>query len=79
MLTPALADAIWHISSVPVVRRVTDEHPAEFYLMDSVEYFSSSIHRIAGPAYVPNEQDVLHAKVESTAMTHTSIPIGGLL
>ncbi|KAJ7029900.1 G-protein alpha subunit-domain-containing protein [Mycena alexandri] len=78
MLTPTLADAIWHISRVPAVGRVVDEHPADFYLMDSVEYFFSSIHRIAHPAYVPNEQDILHARVESTTMTHTSIPLGDL-
>ncbi|KAJ7899689.1 G-protein alpha subunit [Mycena leptocephala] len=77
-LTPALADAIWHISRAPAVVRVADEHPSEFYLMDSAEYFFSSIHRIADPAYVPNEKDVLHTRVKSTAMTYTLFPMGGL-
>jgi energy-coupling factor transporter ATP-binding protein EcfA2 len=35
VLTPALADAIWHVARAPAVERLVDEHPAEFYLMDS--------------------------------------------
>ncbi|KAF8202810.1 guanine nucleotide binding protein, alpha subunit, partial [Mycena galopus ATCC 62051] len=67
ILTPALADAIWHISCVPEVGRVADEHPADFDFMDTrMRSFFSSIHRITDPAYVHNEKDVLHARAEST-------------
>jgi hypothetical protein len=34
-LTPALADAIWHVAKAPAVERFVDEHSADFYLMDS--------------------------------------------
>jgi energy-coupling factor transporter ATP-binding protein EcfA2 len=35
VLTSKLADAIWHVARDAVVERLVDEHPAEFYLMDS--------------------------------------------
>jgi hypothetical protein len=35
VLTPALADAIWHVARAPAVEKLVDEHPADFYLMDS--------------------------------------------
>jgi guanine nucleotide-binding protein subunit alpha len=35
ILTPGLADAIWHVARAPAVERLLDEHPAEFYLMDN--------------------------------------------
>jgi hypothetical protein len=34
VLTPALADAIWHVASAPAVERFVDEH-SDCYLMDS--------------------------------------------
>ncbi|KAJ6610859.1 G-protein alpha subunit-domain-containing protein [Mycena sp. CBHHK59/15] len=35
VLTPAFADAIWHVARDPVVERAVDEHTANFYLMDT--------------------------------------------
>ena len=35
VLTPALADAIWHVAKTPAVERFVDEHSADFYLIDS--------------------------------------------
>jgi hypothetical protein len=35
VLTPALADAIWHVARASAVEKLVDEHPADFYLMDS--------------------------------------------
>ncbi|KAJ7747418.1 guanine nucleotide binding protein, alpha subunit [Mycena maculata] len=78
VLTPSLADAIWHISRVPAVERVVDESPAEFYLMDSAGYFFSQIHRIAAPTYVPSEEDVLRARAKSTAIIETRFWMGDL-
>ncbi|KAJ7500121.1 heterotrimeric G-protein alpha subunit, GPA3-like protein [Mycena latifolia] len=78
VLTPALADAIFHVARVPAVERVVDEHPAEFYLMDSASYFFASIHRIAHPTYVPSEEDVLRARAKSTAIIETRFWMGDL-
>ncbi|CEP13691.1 hypothetical protein [Parasitella parasitica] len=54
---------------------------SEFYLMDSAPYFFDDIKRIAKIEYVPNEQDVLRARLKTTGITeikfahekHTSI------
>jgi hypothetical protein len=37
VLSPALADAVWHIWRALAVDRVVDEHPTELYPMDSAE------------------------------------------
>ncbi|KAF7344885.1 Heterotrimeric G-protein alpha subunit, GPA3-like protein [Mycena venus] len=68
VLTPALVDAVWHIWRSLAVERVADEHLTEFYLM---EYFFSSIYRIAEPNYIPNEKDILHARTETNAIRQT--------
>ncbi|KAJ6452577.1 heterotrimeric G-protein alpha subunit, GPA3-like protein [Mycena sanguinolenta] len=78
-LTPALADAIWHVARAPAVERLVDDHPADFYLMDSAGYFFSSIHRIAAPTYVPSEEDVLRARARSTAIIETRFWMGDLM
>ncbi|KAF8154375.1 heterotrimeric G-protein alpha subunit, GPA3-like protein [Mycena galopus ATCC 62051] len=78
VLTPALADAIWHVARAPAVERLVDEHAAEFYLMDSATFFSS-IHRIAAPTYVPSEEDVLRARAKSTAIIETRFMMGDLM
>ncbi|KAF7320630.1 Heterotrimeric G-protein alpha subunit [Mycena chlorophos] len=78
VLTPALADAIWHISRLPTVEKMVDDHPAEFYLMDSANYFFNAIHAIADPTYVPTEEDVLRARMKSTAIIETRFFMGDL-
>ncbi|KAJ7795409.1 heterotrimeric G-protein alpha subunit, GPA3-like protein [Mycena olivaceomarginata] len=78
-LTPALADAIWHVAKAPAVEKFVDEHSADFYLMDSAVYFFSSIHRIAAPTYVPSEEDVLHARAKSTTIIETRFWMGDLM
>ncbi|KAK7053560.1 heterotrimeric G-protein alpha subunit [Favolaschia claudopus] len=79
ILTPALVDAIWHVARAEAVERMVDDHPGEFYLMDSAGYFFSSIHRIAAPTYVPSEEDVLRARAKSTAIIETRFWMGDLM
>ncbi|KAJ6596186.1 heterotrimeric G-protein alpha subunit, GPA3-like protein [Mycena vulgaris] len=78
VLTPALAEAIFQVAKAQAVERLVDEHPAEFYLMDSALYFFASIHRIADPTYVPSEEDVLRARAKSTAIIETRFWMGDL-
>ncbi|KAJ7712852.1 G-protein alpha subunit [Mycena metata] len=40
--------------------------------------FLSSIHRIADPAYVPNEEDILHARTQTRAIMETRFLMGDL-
>ncbi|KAJ7254741.1 heterotrimeric G-protein alpha subunit, GPA3-like protein [Mycena rebaudengoi] len=77
MLTPALADAIWHVARTQTVERLL-EHPTEFHLMDNASYFFAAIHRIAAPTYVPSEDDILHARASGTAILETRFSMGGV-
>ncbi|KAJ7083891.1 guanine nucleotide binding protein, alpha subunit [Mycena epipterygia] len=75
ILTPALADAIWHVARASAVECLLDE----FYLMDSAFYFFTSIQCIAAPTYVPSEEDIIHcANANSTAITETNLWMGAL-
>ncbi|KAJ6596198.1 heterotrimeric G-protein alpha subunit, GPA3-like protein [Mycena vulgaris] len=76
VLTPALADAIFHVAKAQAVEQLLDEHPAEFYLMDNALYFFASIHRIAEPTYVPSEEDILRAYAKNTATIETQFWMG---
>ncbi|KAJ7718628.1 G-protein alpha subunit [Mycena metata] len=77
-LTADAANAIEALWRDPVVAKVLDEHGSEFYLMDSAGYFLSAIHRLAAPDYLPTEEDVLRARVQSTSITETRFNMGGL-
>ncbi|KAJ7724588.1 G-protein alpha subunit [Mycena olivaceomarginata] len=77
-MSPETADAIEVLWKDPVVGRVLDEHGSEFYLMDSAGYFFSAIQRLADPAYLPTEEDVLRARLQSTGITETRFNVGGL-
>ncbi|KAJ7154112.1 G-protein alpha subunit [Mycena filopes] len=77
-LTAAAADAILALWRDPVVAKVLDEHGSEFYLMDSAAYFITAIHRLAAPDYLPTEEDVLRARLQSTSITETRFNMGGL-
>ncbi|KAJ7455070.1 heterotrimeric G-protein alpha subunit, GPA3-like protein [Mycena latifolia] len=72
VLTPALADAIWHVAKCLL------EHPTNFYSMDNALYFFTSIHRIAAPMYVPSDEDILRARTMSTATIETRFSMGSL-
>ncbi|KAJ7804952.1 G-protein alpha subunit [Mycena olivaceomarginata] len=69
-----LPDAILGVDSAtllwrdPVVARLLDEHGSEFL---SYGYFVSAIQRLADPAYLPTEEDVLRARLQSTSITET--------
>ncbi|KAJ7762710.1 hypothetical protein B0H14DRAFT_2633898 [Mycena olivaceomarginata] len=74
VLTPALADAIWHVARPPAVEKLVDEHPADFHLMDTSSPPSAAN---AAPTYVPSEEDVLRARAKSTAIIETRFLDGG--
>ncbi|KAJ6478208.1 G-protein alpha subunit-domain-containing protein [Mycena sanguinolenta] len=78
VLTPAFAEAVWHILRAPAVERLTNEHPTEFHMTDSARYFLSSLHRIADPAYDPTEEDILHARTETNTIMETRLFMGDL-
>ncbi|CEP17835.1 hypothetical protein [Parasitella parasitica] len=50
----------------------------EYQLHASAEYFLDAIDRISQPEYVPNDQDLLRARVKTTGITETKIKVGEL-
>ncbi|KAF3931982.1 hypothetical protein ABW20_dc0102691 [Dactylellina cionopaga] len=50
----------------------------EYQLNDSAGYYFDSIDRIAGPDYVPSDQDVLRSRVKTLGITETTFVIGDL-
>ncbi|KJA23442.1 hypothetical protein HYPSUDRAFT_201456 [Hypholoma sublateritium FD-334 SS-4] len=61
---PAVADA---------VRRAR-----EFQLNDSAVYYFAAIDRMASPAYLPSDQDILRSRVKTTGITETTFRVGEL-
>ncbi|KAJ7718661.1 G-protein alpha subunit [Mycena metata] len=76
-LTADAANAIEALWRDPVVAKVLEEHGSEFYLMDSAGYFLSAIHRLADSDYLPTEEDVLRARLQSTSITETRFTMAG--
>lgn len=50
----------------------------EIQLNDSASYYFDHIDEIAGPRYLPSDQDILRSRVKSTGITETTFRIGEL-
>ncbi|KAJ3376284.1 hypothetical protein AMAG_04691 [Allomyces macrogynus ATCC 38327] len=76
-LYPEAGEIIESIWKDPVIPRLL-MRTSDFYLMDSAPYFFNEVRRIAAPDYVPNEQDVLCARIKTTGMIETRFTTGPL-
>jgi GTPase SAR1 family protein len=56
----------------------THEKRSQFQLMDSAQYFLDRIEIIAGPNYVPSEQDVLRTRVRTIGIVENNFEIEGV-
>ena len=54
------------------------ERRNEFYLMDNAEYFMNAVPRIAGDAYLPTQEDVLHARTKTVGIMETHFQMGDM-
>ncbi|KAK4519268.1 uncharacterized protein ATC70_009500 [Mucor velutinosus] len=81
ILDASLIEAIESVWADTTTKFCIEDKASEFYLMDSAPYFFEDIKRIAEADYIPNEQDVLRARLKTTGITeikfahekHTSI------
>eukprot|EP00835_Amoeboradix_gromovi_P000518 NODE_18_length_40692_cov_0.469183.p11 type:complete len:342 gc:universal NODE_18_length_40692_cov_0.469183:1560-535(-) len=71
------ADIITSLWSDPVVQEAL-KRSSEFYLLDSAPYFFSEVKRICQTNYVPNEQDILRARIKTTGIVETRFHMGQL-
>ncbi|KAI8087825.1 heterotrimeric G protein alpha subunit A [Gilbertella persicaria] len=69
MLDASFIEAVEHIWADQSTKFCATEKTSEFYLMDSAPYFFDEIVRIGNPNYIPNEQDVLRARLKTTGIT----------
>jgi GTPase SAR1 family protein len=54
------------------------ERRAEYQLNDSAQYYFDAIDRIAGPNYLPTEQDVLRSRAKTTGIIETEFEVDGV-
>ncbi|CAK9786122.1 unnamed protein product [Cutaneotrichosporon oleaginosum] len=74
---PSLANAIKGLWQDEGVREAFSRRN-ELQLNDSAPYYFDAITRLANPAYVPTDQDILRARVKTTGITETHFQIGEL-
>ena len=48
------------------------KHAVEYQLRDSAPYYFQNMDRILDPSYIPNEQDVLQSRLQTTGVVETS-------
>jgi len=66
--TPQVGADVKAIWADKGIRSTYDRRDTDFQLNDSAAYFFDSIDRFLDPNYLPNEQDVLRARVRSTGI-----------
>lgn len=77
VLPPHMGAVITSLWNDPVITKLLDRS-TEFYMMDNAAYFFASASRIATPTYLPNEQDVLHARSKTIGVMETHFRMGEL-
>jgi guanine nucleotide-binding protein subunit alpha len=65
---------MWHDHGVQ--RAVAKSH--EFALNDSLNFYFQKIERMFDPAWIPDDQDILHARLRTTGVTETLFEVGNL-
>lgn len=80
-LSKELADSIYSIVNDPNTERIMTycyDHPQQYYLIDSVQYFFDNVVRIGSPDYLPTEQDILCARCKTTGINETRFTYGDI-
>jgi len=70
--TKELAEDIYSVVTDPNTEKIMNycyEHPQDYYLVDSTQYFFNNVMRIGDPEYLPTEQDILLCRCKTTGIT----------
>jgi len=76
LLTPSFGkeiDLLWKDGGIQEVY----DRRNEFQLIDSTQYYLDAIARISADGYVPNDQDVLRSRVQTTGVIETEFEVKG--
>lgn len=77
-LPPEITAAIASLWQDETARHLAANTSRRFYLMDSAPYFFDNVQRIGSADYVPNEDDVLRARIKTTGISETFFSMGQL-
>lgn len=72
-----VADAVRALWRDPGVKEAV-RRSREFQLNDSAVYYFNAMDRMAGPSYLPTDQDILRSRVKTTGITETTFKVGEL-
>lgn len=73
-LSQPMASSIKRLWADPIVKARYD-NSSDFQIIDSAAYFFNEIDKISAPDYMPDELDVLHARVRTTGITEITFEI----
>ncbi|CAO3687356.1 unnamed protein product [Rhizopus microsporus] len=76
-LSPEIVAIIKLLWQDKAVLSYFEKRDKTFYIMDSAPYFFDSMDRIGQANYIPNEQDVLRARLKTTGITEIQFQMGG--
>lgn len=77
-LSPEIVSIVKLLWQDTLVKTCFETKDNRFYIMDSARHFLDSVERIGQASYVPNEQDVLRARLKTTGITEIQFPMGEL-
>lgn len=77
VLPADVADGVRGLWADPGVQEAV-RRSREFQLNDSAVYYFNAIDRMASPAYLPTDQDILRSRVKTTGITETTFKVGEL-
>lgn len=74
LINQEVAVAITKLWETKVIKD-TYKRKNEFWILDSAEYFFENVERFVEPGFEPTEEDIVMARVLTTGITSTDIPI----
>ncbi|KAI9140114.1 heterotrimeric G protein alpha subunit B [Paraphysoderma sedebokerense] len=76
-ITPELKDAVLSLWNDPNIKGIL-QRSNEFSCLDSAEYFLNATERIFDPSFRPTDQDILRARMATSAVTETRLLMDGV-
>jgi len=75
-ISPSFAEEIGTLWKDPGIQR-TYARRSEFQLVDSAQYWFEDVKRVTASDFVPSEQDVLRARIQTTGIVEIRFPFKG--
>lgn len=76
-IPPEVSEAIYFLWNEAGIKNGFDKLSRFSYVLDSAPYFFTHVNRISDPAYLPNTEDILKARIKTTGITSDAFFIKG--